>query len=169
MKVLLAKLGLAETASEAEALVALSKFFDLLAATGKSSIPEALGVIAGWKAGAEKAAELATKLEELGRAELASKIDKLIGDAVQAGRLSPASEPKMRELAKHGVEALEAALSVLPVTGKPANREQPPAPGASPEELALTAEEREGCKKIGLSLKDYAEHKAKKLAARTAA
>jgi hypothetical protein len=66
MKLLLAKLGLPETASEAEALAALSAQTDvqqrLLAVTGASTPHAALGVVQAWKDGSAAASALKAQL-----------------------------------------------------------------------------------------------------------
>lgn len=170
MKTLLSKLGLPETASEAEALVALTKLLELLAATGRATATEALGVIAGWRAAAEEAVSLRAKLAEQEKAAAARRVDELLAEAVRAGRLAPAHEPRMRELAgKHGVEALQSALSVLPVVAGQGSREPAASGSAAASVLSLTAEEREGCAKLGLDPVKYAEHKAASLARGTPA
>jgi phage I-like protein len=176
MKILLKNLGLNETATEAEAITALSAqaavaktaqdaIAQLCTLTGKSTTAEALGVLAGWKAAAGEVVELKAKAVEAEKVALAREIDTLIGGAVKDGRLPPAAEKAAREVAQSGVAALKAMLSVLPKHGSPARE---PEKGGTGGVETLSAAELEGCKKTGMDPVKFAEHKAKSIASRAA-
>jgi phage I-like protein len=141
LKLLAARLGLAETATEAEVIAALSRYQDkaketetslsaatdaktkLLSATGKATVDEALGVIAGWKAGAEQATALSGELATIkATAEKAEK-DALITKALSDGKLAPAQKPWAEGLSTASLKAfVETAPKIVaaPVTEKPA-------------------------------------------------
>ncbi len=173
LKLLAARLGLSDTATEAEVFAALSRlqdegktFAQIIALSGKPTAAEALGIFTGWQAAAAKTVQLEAQAAESAKAALAREVDDLINEAKRDGRLAPAGEKAAREVALAGVPALKAMLSVLPKVGKAST--EPTAPGADGT-VTLTAEELEGCKKTGLDPKKYAEHKANSLLARTAA
>lgn len=117
MKTVLAALRLNDTASEAEALEQVnalgSSNRELLAATGKSTMQEALGVIAAWKAGHEQNAVLAGKLEALETERKTEKLAGLIASGRASGKLTPAMATEWAS--KQTPEALEAFLAVAPV------------------------------------------------------
>jgi len=171
LKLLAARLGLSDTATEADVFAALSRMQDdgkaLIALTGKATAAEALGVITGWKTSAGEAEALRAKVAEQEKTALSAKIDALIDGAKKDGRLPPASEKAARDVAlAGGLVSLEAMLSVLPKHGKAAVEK---VGVQSDGTIALTAEDLEGCRKTGLDPKKYAEFKAASLARRTAA
>lgn len=104
MKALLAALGLPETATEAEALAALSAL--------KATSPDPakyvdVGVLTAKHAEhALVAAELAALKAEKHQAE----VDAVIQAALAAGKLSPATEPHARKLAEVGLADLSAFI-----------------------------------------------------------
>lgn len=169
-KTLLTHLGLAEAASEAEAVVAVSTLKDvvsqLVALTGKTNPAEALAVAQGWKAGAEQLSAVSARLAELEKAAEARAVDELIAVAKREGRLAPASETAARNVgAKAGVVALKAFLETMP---KFAERKEPdeghrteePAP-IDVSHIVLTAEERRQAKQAaGSSPKAVADFEA---------
>jgi phage I-like protein len=127
MKLLLAALGLAETASEAEALAALSALKSthgaevaaLKADAGKAPDPAkyvAVAVLSGVQAElAESNAKLAALVAEKAQGE----VDAVIAAALDAGKLTPATEPHARALAANGLAALKAFIDAAPVIAKP--------------------------------------------------
>jgi phage I-like protein len=133
-KILLSLLKLSETASEAELQAAITRLVDghaaLLSATGKTNHAEALGVLAGWKAGAEQAVTLSAELGELKKTAAAKELDEVITAAKTGGQLPPAAEATARQIGlSSGVVALKAFLEVLPKHG--GERAQPD-PSADP-------------------------------------
>lgn len=111
MKLLLAKLGLPETASEAEALAALSALSDvqreLLATTGKASAAEALGTVRGWSKTATAHADLVAKVEADKAAARAASVDAIFKAAVETGRRTPAEIDAARKSIAAGTLSLD--------------------------------------------------------------
>jgi ATP-dependent Clp endopeptidase proteolytic subunit ClpP len=120
-KTLLTHLGLAETASEADAVVAVSRLSEeaksLVALTGKENVQEALGVIQGWKAASAQNQAIVDELSKLKADATARAVDDLIAEAKREGRLPPAAEKSAREIGASNVTALRAFLEVLPKLG----------------------------------------------------
>jgi ClpP class serine protease len=147
MKSLLKALGLPETASEAEALVALSAHTEvqreLLTTTGKATAAEALGTLRGWKETASAHAELTTKLEadkvklEADKATARSAaVEATLAMAVKTGRRTNAEAEAVRASIKTGsrvfntdeqVAAFKAEIEASPVRypGAPAGAGNP--------------------------------------------
>lgn len=115
MHALLAALGLAETASESDGLAAIASLktahAQLAELTGKTSAAEALGVVAAWKQGAGKAAELADKLAKLEADQAKAEHEALVQKGLESGQLDTALEAWARSQPK---ATLEAFLAVAP-------------------------------------------------------
>lgn len=111
MKLLLAKLGLPETASEAEALVALSALTDaqreLLATTGKASSAEALGTVRGWSKTAAAHAELVARVEADKAAARTAAVEAIFKAAIETGRRTPAEVDAARKSIAAGTLSLD--------------------------------------------------------------
>jgi phage I-like protein len=161
MKTLLSALSLAETATEAEALAALTKVKDglsaLLSLTGTKTDAEALGVISGWKTGSEKVAALSAEVEGLKTAALSSERDTLIAQGKTDGKLPPALELWAKS---QSIESLKAFLSAAPKIGATTVTE-PVSPTAGSPDAALA----QAAALLSLDPKKVAELKAKKTAA----
>jgi phage I-like protein len=118
MKVLLGMLGLAEAATEADAIAALNKREDAIgkinALTGKSSLGESLALCSAWKEQAGKTAALEAQIaSEQKKAEdtaALSAIEKSFGDKL----ITPAQKDVATKVyADHGAAALSAFLSAF--------------------------------------------------------
>jgi phage I-like protein len=161
MKTLLTALSLAETASEAEALAALTKVKDGLAAllslTGKATEAEALGVISGWKTEAEKVAAISTELATLKSAQVEGEKSALIDQGKKDGKLPPALEGWAKG---QSVESLKAYLSAAPKIGA-APAVEPSSPQAGNPDAAVA----QAAALLSLDPKKVAELKATKTAA----
>lgn len=111
MKLLLAKLGLPETASEAEALVALSALTDaqreLLATTGKATQAEALGTVRGWSKTAAAHAELVARVEADKAAARTAAVEAIFKAAIETGRRTPAEVDAARKSIAAGTLSLD--------------------------------------------------------------
>lgn len=111
MKSLFAKLGLPETASEAEALVALSAITDaqreLLATTGKASTAEAIGTVRGWSKTAVAHADLVAKVEADKAAARAASVEAIFKAALETGRRTPAEVDAARKSIAAGTLSLD--------------------------------------------------------------
>lgn len=160
MKQLLISLGLAETASEADALTALGRFQAIVALTGKTTADEAAGVITAWKAGAEKAVELSTKLEAAEKAAAAKELEDLIATGKAAGKLTPALEPWARTAGLASLKSFLAAAA--PVVSTTQHQEPDNGSGGA---IQLTREEADVARLMGLDPKKVAASKAAKTAA----
>lgn len=172
LQLLAARLGLPTTASETEVVTALARTQDeataqrgvvaqLFALTAKNSAADAMGVVQGWKAGSDQVAALSAKLADVEKKAGEREIEELIGEAKKDGRLGAAAEKAARDVAlSGGVSALRSMLSVLPKHGKPAGDPDPK--GIT---VALSAEELEVAKQMGVDPAKLAETKAKKLTA----
>ena len=134
MKQLLAALGLAETATEDEALAALAALksnHDTQVAALKSAEPDPARFVSVATLTATQT-ELQTSRSELAalRAEIAAgELDGVITAALSGGKLLPAQEASMREWGRKDMAALksflEAAPVVAPVTTQTGNKGGP--------------------------------------------
>ena len=166
MKSLFKALGLSDTATEAEALVALNAVSEqvrsVVTLSGKASFGEALGIISGWKAGADQVAALSAKVAEMEKANATREIDSLIDEAKRDGRLAPAHEETARKVAAAGGSvALSAMLSVLPKLGAP-RQEPADGQGQTPPAAEPTPEEKHVSSLLGLDPAKVAAFRAKK-------
>lgn len=111
MKLLLAKLGLPETASEAEALNALNALQDaqreLLTTTGKPSTAEALGTVRGWSRTAAAHADLVAKVEADKATARAASVEAIFKAAIETGRRTPAEVDAARKSIAAGTLSLD--------------------------------------------------------------
>lgn len=160
METLLAALGLASTATEAEAVVALNAklgaVVELLSLTGKDSAEAMLGIIKGWKSGSEQVAALSTRVTELETAALNAERSQLIADAKKAGKVPPAQETFLASLS---LEQLKAFLSVaVPVATVTSPAGQPTK--AQQEVAALSADEQKIAALFGNSFESVAARRA---------
>lgn len=157
MKTLLAMLGLAEGASEAEAVAALTKlnalFTELSTLTAQKDADAILGTLKAWKVGADQAVQLSQQMAEVKAAAAKAEVEQLISKAKTDGRLAPAMETFARTLAAEQLKTFLAALPVQPVAA-PA---QPPAGGT----VQLTAEEIQVATMMGTPLEVVAKDKAR--------
>lgn len=184
MKSLLKALGLSDTATEAEAIVALNaktaeatakaaeiagvvdateaKLQELVALTGKGSPAEALGVIQAWKGAAEKVATLSAKVQELEAAKVEAEVVALVDGAVAEGKATPAQRDVLLSMGRKDVVSLKAFVEASPVIA-PAAEAMAPATEAG-ETVALSAEELRLAKKMGSDPAKVLETKKKRLA-----
>lgn len=129
---LLALLGLAASATLAEALAAIDSLkaklsaalgteSTLLSLTGVKSGPEALATAMAWKAAVETAEKLAARVHELEGASKKAEVKSLLDGAVKGGKVAPAQVPMLTQMGEQNVEQLKAfiaaAPAVLPKTG----------------------------------------------------
>lgn len=144
-KFLLALLGLAENAGEADVTAALSRLKELpktlFALTAKSDLDQALGVVAGWRAAAEQTATLSKELAELRASTEKAERERLIALAVTEGKLTPAQKPWAESLS---VAQLAAFVETAPKAPEP--KKEPAKPG-----VVLDAKAREIRRQIGVT------------------
>lgn len=166
MKIVLSKLGLSETATEAEALAvvtSLSAVVDQVSTlTGAKTTAEIIGTLTAWKANEAKVVALSTELAGFKSREVESEIEKLIATGKSDGKINPSSEGVVRQLAKdHGAPALKQFLAAAMSAPKPIGEpEKGDASGLTPIELAAATKHKVDIKKL-------AETKAAAIAAGT--
>lgn len=131
-KPVLVALGLAETASDSDAIGAIQALGaparDLLALTGKASAAEALATVKAWQDSHEKLSAVQADLTALRAENERRVIEELVTAGKAAGKVTQANEAKVRALGSSAAIGafLDTALSVLPANAPPA---PPPAPG----------------------------------------
>lgn len=124
MKALLAALGLPETATEAEALAALSALKtahtgELAALRGVAPDPAKYVEVATLTAMRGELAAATTELAALKAEKHEAEVDKVVKAALAAGKLTPATETWARSLGKSDLAALNGYIEAAPVVVKP--------------------------------------------------
>ncbi|GAB2182668.1 phage protease [Denitratisoma sp. agr-D3] len=164
MKELLKALGLPETATEAEALTALSALHNahqgqVAALTAQATaVPDPAKYVAVATLSAAQA-ELATanaQLAALQAASAAAEVDKVVVAALSAGKLTPATEPWARDLGKTNLAALQAFVEkATPVIVPGAIQTDGNSP-AGAATAALSADALKVAGMLGVSAEEYA-------------
>lgn len=99
MKIVLTTLSLPENASEADAVVALTKLQAdaraLLSLTGKQTVAEATAVVEAWKANSEALSATNARLAEIEKEREASAHDALMKRGVDEGKITAANREKV--------------------------------------------------------------------------
>lgn len=124
MKNVLIALGLSESASEADAIVALSRLRDataqdkqamaqVLSIVGAKSSDEAVGKVAGLRDEAAKVAELSTENKKLTDGLRKKEVEAIVGEKVTAGFLMPANRDFAITLGMESPKAFDAYLATL--------------------------------------------------------
>jgi phage I-like protein len=148
LKFLIAALGLADTATEADVQAALTKRLEagrvageqlvaLVGLTGKGSTDEAKGILQAWKAGAEQVPALTAKVADLQKQAAGDKLEQLIAKGKADGKLAPAMEAWAKT---QTAEALSAFLEVAPKVAPTAKVDEKPAGGAGTAVVGSAAE-----------------------------
>lgn len=164
MKLLLAKLGLPETASEAEALHALNAQTDvqqkLLSLTGASSPTAALGAVQAWKDGSAQASALKAQLEgvqkareDAEKADLCNKLRNLGYSKAQVEKLADSMS----------LDGLRGYASVATPQAHAQEQKEPTGTGSgsNPNSSApLSFEEQNACAHLGLTEEEFRKEKA---------
>ena len=158
MKSVLVALGLAETASEVEALTAVNALRDdrqraLNAAEMPSLekfVPRAQHDETVWALNAAN--------EKIAAQEKASnevRVNELIDGAVAAGKVAPAARDSFISLALNNFDATKAAIDGMPALIR--EGEDPALAGAAPEKdtKTLTDAQKATCRQLGISEEDY--------------
>lgn len=114
----------------------------LFAALQTDSLSKALGVIAALREEAGKVTTLSVRVAELEKQIATRDVDKLLLDAKEAGKVSEAELPKLREQGVKDVEWLSGYLAV-----------KTPAPAATPEHKEPNGEPSGGDKLTKLELR----------------
>jgi phage I-like protein len=174
MKTVLLSLGLKDSASEAEALSAVTSLRgqhdELLRLTGKASAAEAGVVIAAWKQSAAETETLRVELAKQAAQAEAAAFDGILEQATKDGKIPPAKTDKRRVFAlslkgkPEGLTLLRAYVEALsPVVGTvaAATATEPKPDTQGP--VVLTAREKEIARKMGIDEKKVLENKVRRL------
>jgi phage I-like protein len=139
MKVLLSALGLADTATEAQALERFNglqnQSRELLVLTGKDTLPEALGVIQAWKQSAGQAQTALARVAELEGQVKAGELHTMIEAGKKDGKITPALEAWAKT---QDITALKAFLEVAPVVVQKTEHQEPVSGGGNNPDGAMT-------------------------------
>lgn len=157
LKKLLAALSLQETATEAEALsavAALKTNVASLTAQAAAPDPAKFAPIATLTALQGENAGLQTKLAALQAEVDGGKLDTLINAAKAAGKITPATEPLMREIGKKDYAALSALIDASTPVVTP-GRTQSGGQGGGEGTAALSAEQQKICDLLGVAPDAY--------------
>lgn len=168
MKDLLKALGLPETATEAEALAALSALkANHTAALTSAAVPDSAkyAPIATLSAVQGELATANAKLAALSAAHAAAEVEAVVTEALTAGKLTPATKDWAVGLGKSDLAALKAFIAAAPVVVKPGDTQSGGKGGAGGGTAALTADQAKVCAQMNINPDDF----AKTLAADAAA
>lgn len=159
MKQVLVALGLSESASEADALVALSKdrdaVKDVLSLTGATSLSAALGILAGFKEEAGKTKVLSARVVELETGLRKKEVERIVGEKVTAGYLTPANRDFAIKLGMKDPESFDSYLATLTsqvVVDTSGGKDRPAKQAAK---VALSKDERSIAERFGMSAKEF--------------
>lgn len=157
LKKLLAALGLAETATEAEALAAVASIktnVATLSAQVAAPDPAKFVPLATLSALQGEYTGLQTRLAALSAEVDGSKLDKVVADGLAAGKLTPATESWARDLGKSNLAQLSTFIAAAPVVVKPGET-QTGGQGEGGMIAALSADQKKVCELLGVSEADY--------------
>lgn len=163
LKKLLAALGLQETATEAEALAAVDAL-KKSASDSAANTAQVAALTAKLNAKPDPAKfvsvevmeQLQTQVAALTAKAGASEVDKIVTDAVDAGKLLPAQVDWAKDLGKSNLAALTAFVEKTPVIAALGGTQTGgAAPAGGGGVAALTAAEQAVCKATGVSHEDF--------------
>jgi len=157
LKKLLAALGLQETATEAEALSAVTGLktnVATLSAQVAAPDPSKFVPVATLSALQGEYAALQGKLVALDAEVNGGKLDKVVADGLAAGKLTPATEGWARDLGGKDLASLTAYLSAAPVIVKPGETQTQGAQAEGQGEK-LSAAELAVCAAQGVDPQDF--------------
>ena len=124
MKNILIALGLSESASEADAIVALSRLRDgtaqdkqaitqVLSIAETKTVEEAIGKVAAYRDEAAKVGKLSARVTELESGLRRKEVEAIVGEKVTAGYLTPANRDFAITLGMESPKAFDAYLATL--------------------------------------------------------
>ncbi len=159
MKDLLKALGLAETATEADALVALSALKAThTAALTAAAVPDPAkyAPVAALTAVQGELAAANAKLVALTASQQTAEVDTVVAEALTAGKLTPATEAWAKDLGKSNLAALKAFIAAAPVVVKPGDTQTNGKQPDGTKLAALSADQIKVCQQMGISQEDFA-------------
>ena len=159
LKKLLAALGLQESATEAEALSAVADLkTNVVALTAQAATPDPakFAPIATLTSLQGENANLQTQIVALQAEISGGKLDKIIADGKAAGKITPATEPHLREVGKKDLAALSALLDASVAVVKPGETQSGGQAGAGGAgTAALSAEQKQVIAALGLTADQF--------------
>lgn len=169
MKELLKALGLAETATEAEALAALNAVKsahqgEVAALKGAAPDPAKYVEVAVLTGVRNELATATTELAALKAEKAQAEVDKVIADGLAAGKLTPATEPHARKLAGD-LAALKGFIDAQPVVVAPGSQTGGRTPGAGAADGKLSETDLAVCSQLGISAEDFLKSRTAEAAA----
>ena len=177
MKTVLSLLALSATATEAEAVTALSSLraseeaakqraaaaeVELLTLTDSKTREEAKGKLGAWKGAAAQVETLSAELATIKTQAAEREAQALIAAAKADGKVAAAQEPLLLSMGKRSLEELKAFLAASPKLVPTAALSQPTA--GSQVVVMLTEEQKHYAEQMGIPEKDMAEFIAKQKA-----
>lgn len=169
MKNVLIALGLSESASEADAIVALSRLRDgtaqdkqiaaqVLSIADAKTIEEAIGKVAAYRDEAAKVSKLSARVVELESGLRKKEVEAIVGEKVTAGFLTPANRDFAITLGMESPKAFDAYLATLSaqVTVNTNGGKDKPAVETG-KGVKLTPTQLSICKQLGLTAEEYLE------------
>lgn len=181
MKNLLKMLGLSDTATEGEAIIALGNLQRDLAAAQKTTAEgdaqlvqlaeaktrsDALGTFAAWKSASAQVKTLSSEVAELKSAAQVREVSELVDGGVRDGKVPPAMKEFYSDMGKKDLAMLKAfiekapKLVTTPETAKPRKENEA-------EIVTLSDDEKKIAAELGVDEKKFAENK-KRLEAKQA-
>jgi phage I-like protein len=138
MKTVLTALSLAETATEAEALVKVTALSEQLSAvialSGAKSVSEALGVFKAWSEDVKALAEARAKLATIEAESAKAKLENLLDGAVKAGKVPPAERAALAKWGEKDITGLSAYIEAKATVVTPASTVAPASEGKTDDE-----------------------------------
>lgn len=169
MKNILIALGLSESASEADAIVALSRLRDaaaqdkqvsaqVLSIAEAKTVEEAIGKVAAYRDEAAKVSKLSARVTELESGLRRKEVEAIVGEKVTAGYLTPANRDFAITLGMESPKAFDAYLATLSaqvIVNTNGGKDKPAAEPATVGKLTPT--QLSICKQMGLSPEEFLE------------
>jgi ATP-dependent Clp protease protease subunit len=156
-KALLAKLGLSDSATEAQAIVAFDAMVGtsrkLIEITGAATEAQALGTVTAWKASHDQVADLNARVQKAEAEKAQAEVKALVDAAIKDGKAAPAQRDSLMLMTP---EALKAFVAAAPVIHKPHTDK-----AVEMDATTLTAEELDVCRKMNRDPKDFLASKKK--------
>ncbi|MDH5525211.1 MAG: phage protease [Desulfobulbaceae bacterium] len=157
LKQLLAACGLPETTTFAQALNHINKMTgDLATATNRAENPSLEKFVprADHDAALARATNAEQKLKELNDTQLEKEIETEVGDALKAGKITPATTDYHKAQCRQegGLDRFRDFVKAAPVVGDASGLD-----GKQPERdgKALNSEEKKVCENLGISEEEY--------------
>jgi phage I-like protein len=166
MKSLLVALGLEENATEAQAVARFAQMQlsqqQLLSLAGVKELPQAVAIVATWKAASDALPAVQKKVAELEAAGTNGKKTALLDQAKKDGKVSPALEPWLMTLSLEQVEEFVAKAAPVSVADPKEKKVKEKDGGTATASLSQT--EKAVAAQMGISEADMEKHVAKRAA-----